>query len=365
MNLYVHVPFCVSKCRYCAFHSETGATREALAAFPARVARELALRAPDIRPTTLYFGGGTPSILGADGLRALAAALPAPAAGGEFTVELNPANVNAVLAASLRAAGVTRVSLGAQAFDDATLRFLDRRHTVADTLAAASALRHARIDNLSIDLIAAIPGHGGACFRRSLEQAIALEPHHLSVYALTVEDGTPLAADVRARRVTMPSDDETLDALAEAEEVLVRAGYRHYEISNYALPGFECRHNLAVWHGEDYLGLGPAAASRQGLVRRTNTPDASAWAATLDTGLLPPADEEALTPEEDEHERFITGLRLTTGIRPDPSTTTGRARQAVCERLARLGLLAALSDGTYTLTSRGREVTDAVSREFA
>ena len=364
MNLYVHVPFCVSKCRYCAFHSETGASAEALAAFPRLIGREGALRAPGARPTTLYLGGGTPSSLGPDGLRALAAALPALADGAEFTVELNPADVDAPLAEALRAAGVTRASLGAQTFDPAALCFLGRRHTVADTLAAASALRHAGFDNVSLDLIAAVPGCCGASFRRSLEQAIALEPRHLSVYALTVEEGTPLAADVRAGRVKMPADDETLDALAEAEAALARAGYARYEISNYALPGFECRHNLAVWHGEDYIGLGPAAASRQGLARRTNAPDFAAWSAALAAGRLPPADEEALSPEEDEHERFITGFRLAAGQRPDPATAPGRARLAVCERLEHLGLLAALPGGAYALTPRGREVADAVMAEL-
>ena len=364
MNLYVHVPFCVSKCRYCAFHSETGAAAASVAAFPGLIARELALRAPGTPPTTLYVGGGTPSILGADGFRALAASLPDPAPGAEFTVELNPADVDASFADALRAAGVTRASLGAQAFDDVALRFLGRRHTAADTLAAVSTLRHAGFDNVSLDLIAAVPGFEGASFRRSLERAVALEPRHLSVYALTVEEGTPLAADVRAGRVTMPSDDATLDALAEAEAVLARAGYRRYEISNYALPGFECRHNLAVWQGEDYVGLGPAAASRQGLVRRTNRPDSAVWAAALAAGLPPPADQEALSPEEDEHERFITGLRLAAGVRPDSATELGRARLAVCERLERLGLLAHLPADAYSLTSRGREVADAVMAEF-
>ncbi len=364
MNLYVHVPFCASKCRYCAFHSQTGAPAGALAAFPDLVARELAIRAPGARPTTLYVGGGTPSLLGPDGLRALAAVLPAPEPGAEFTVELNPGDVDALLADALRAAGATRASLGVQSFDDRALRFLGRRHDAAQAVAAASALRHAGFDNLSLDLIAAIPGFDDASFHRSLEQAIALAPRHISVYALTVEEGTPLAADVRAGRVEMPSDDATLDALAEAEATLARAGYARYEISNYALPGFECRHNLAVWHGEDYAGLGPAAASRQGLVRRTNAPDFATWASALRAGLPPPAEEEALTPEADARERFVTGFRLAAGQRPDPATAIGRARLAICEKLARLGLLARLDDGAYALTARGREVADGVMAEF-
>ncbi|MGI5869475.1 MAG: radical SAM family heme chaperone HemW [Kiritimatiellia bacterium] len=373
MNLYVHVPFCVSKCRYCGFHSQTGASASAFAAFPGLVARELALRAPSRAPSrppvggalrTLYVGGGTPSILGADGLRALAAALPARTAETEFTVEANPADVTAALADALGAVGVTRVSLGAQAFDADALRFLGRRHTPGDTVAAVSALRHAGIDNLSLDLIAAIPGVAGADFRRSVEQAVALEPRHVSVYALTVEDGTRLAADVAAGRVQMPSDDAALDALAVAEGVLARAGYRRYEISNYALPGFECRHNLAVWQGEDYVGLGPAASSRQGLTRRTNRPDLAAWAAAIEAGQAPPADVETLSPEADEHERFVTRFRLASGHCPDPATARGRARLAVCERLERLGVLARLATGAYALTPRGREVADAVMAEF-
>ena len=361
-NLYVHVPFCVSKCRYCAFASEAGAGAEDLRDFVRLLPRELALRGvADDRPATIYLGGGTPSILGPEGLAALLGALPSPAPGAEVSVEVNPGDATPALAATLRAAGVTRVSVGAQSFSDRALAWLGRRHDAARIREAFASFRAAGIPSISLDLIAAIPGAPPGEFTASLREAIALAPDHASVYPLSVEPGTPLA---RAG-VAPPSGEEALAAVDEAEAALAPAGYARYEISNYARPGSECRHNLAVWRGEDYTGVGPAAHSREGFARRANAPSFAAWRAALEAGRLPPAEVEELSPDADDSERFATRVRLARWRGPDPAAPSGRRRLAALAALAREGLAAPLGGGDWTLTARGREVADSVMAELA
>lgn len=361
-NLYVHVPFCAGKCRYCAFYSEGRSAPADAADYLRLLPRELALRGlAGARPDTVYAGGGTPSLLGPDGLRALFAALPRPAPGAEVTVELNPADVTPDLARALRDCGVTRASVGAQSFDPATLAWLGRRHGPDATAAAIRALRAAGIPSLSLDLIAAVPGSPPAALSASLRAAVALAPDHVSVYPLSVEPGTPLA---RAG-VAPPADDAALAAVAAAETFLAGEGYVRYELSNYARPGAECRHNLAVWRGEDYSGAGPAACSREGLSRRANAPDLAAWRGALEAGRLPPAEVETLSPEEDDAERFVLRVRLARWRGPDPATPAGARRAAALAGLERNGLVRALGGGDWTLTPRGREVADAVMAELA
>ena len=362
MNLYVHVPFCASKCRYCAFYSAPAPSRADVSDWLRLLPRELALRGlAGARPDTVYAGGGTPSLLGADGLRALFAALPRPAAGAELSVELNPADVTPDLARALRDCGVSRASLGAQSFDPATLAWLGRRHGPDAVRAAARALRDAGVPSLSLDLIAAIPGEDPAAFARSLREAVALGPDHVSVYPLSVEPGTPLA---RAGVAPAP-DDAALAAVAEAESFLAAEGYARYELSNYARPGAECRHNLAVWRGEDYSGIGPAAHSREGLSRRANAPDFAAWRDALEAGRLPPAAVETLAPGDDEAERFALRVRLARWRGPDPATPAGARRAAALAGLARNGLVRARGGGDWTLTPRGREIADSVMAALA
>jgi oxygen-independent coproporphyrinogen-3 oxidase len=339
-----------------------------IAGYPRLLARELVLRGHaggDARlDTTIYIGGGTPSLLGPEGIVALFSALPPVAESAEVTMEVNPGDVTPALASAMRRCGVTRVSIGAQSFDNATLAFLGRRHTAEETDAAVSTLRLAGFTEISLDLIAAIPGTSPQAFRTSLEHAVALGPKHLSVYPLSLEEGTCFSREVAAGRLRPPTDDESLDSVAVAESILRQAGYGRYEISNYAWPGFECRHNLAVWRGEDYIGIGPAAASREGLNRRTNLPDLAVWMESIASGKLPPASLDILSPEDDERERFTTGLRLAAGRCSVPATDIGRERLAIFLRLEKLGLMERLATGAYALTPRGREVADAICGEF-
>ena len=366
-SLYIHVPWCRSKCRYCAFYSD--ATEPQTEIFAAAVAAEVRVRAPEgFAPTAVYVGGGTPSLLGTAGVSALCRALRDAAdlsAVREWTFEANPDSADPDTLTAMLAGGATRLSIGAQSFDDTTLRFLSRPHDAAAIRRAVDDARAAGFDSVGLDLIAGIPSLSPEAWRRTLDEALALAPDHVSVYALTVEPGTPLSADVAAGRVNMPPDDAVMDALAEAENVLGAAGLARYEISNYALPGRECLYNLSVWRGEDYLGVGPSASSRLGLARRTNAADTAAWLAAGE------GTDSTLSPREDRMERFLTGLRLAEGADPARAAPEDAARmEPVFRRLTMQGFVesvpnvAADAPTRWRLTARGREVADAVALEM-
>jgi len=374
-NLYVHVPYCEGKCLYCGFYSAPGTPdeRRAYAGLPGLELERLLADGVAVVPETVYVGGGSPSALGPDGLRRLADGLRRriPFEGvAEWTVEVSPPAVSDALLAALREIGVNRVSMGAQCFDDGVLRAIGRRHGAAEAEAAARRIRAAGFANSGLDLMAGLPGMDERAWRETLARAVALEPAHVSVYALTVEPGTGLARQA-ARGVALPGEAEQLEALAAAEAALTDAGLERYEISNYARPGFACRHNLACWRGEDYLGLGPSAASRLGLTRRACAADAAACRAALLAGGQPPATVETLSPEEDAAERFLFTLRLAEGGCPRLHAArwpAARTRVAFWERrldaLARAGITEAIRPGCWRLTARGREVADAVSRDL-
>lgn len=375
-HLYVHVPFCDGKCRYCGFYSGVAdaAMRQEYAALPGREWQVVAGGAYGAEPRTIYFGGGTPAMLGGAGLQALVAGLRAQAslaAVEEWTVELNPASVTPALVRTLRALGVNRVSIGAQGLDDAVLRFLGRRHTAQEVRTAVAVAREAGFVNIGVDLIAAVPGVSREAWQQTLAAVVALELPHLSVYALSVEADTPLAQAVADGEVVVPEEEEQLVALAMAEEVLGAAGLARYEISNYARPGYECQHNLACWRGDDYLGLGPSAASRAGLRRWTNQADLAGYQRNLAAEQLPPREAEQVAPEADAVERFVFGVRLAEGV--DPVSFAGRypaAQPRVAQwlltlaRLAGQGVLVRTAAGGWRLTAHGREVADAVVAEL-
>lgn len=384
MALYFHVPFCLSKCAYCALCSKAVAKESVPANFADSAAREFDMRVPEEmrwRPLrSIYFGGGTPAMLGADGLERLARALEevGAAADGEteWTVEFNPSPLlsDSTLLRRVRAMGANRASFGVQSFDEAVLSACGRIHTAADARAAVAAAKGAGFDNVGIDLIAGLPCDDLAKWRLSLESVVSLGVQHVSVYSLIVEPGTPLARAAADGTFTPCGDEELLDRLTVAEDMLVAAGFRRYEISNYALPGFECRHNLGCWRGDDYLGIGPGASSRIGLTRRTNAPDATAWRAALASGTLPVAEnEETLSGADDAEERFVFGLRMAEGVAPRIFAERHPAAAQMVSRwektlagLVATGIAAEVSPGRWALTARGREVADsAIERLLA
>lgn len=375
-GLYVHIPFCDGKCDYCAFYSVSG--RDAATdAYLAALEAELVLRLrgqPRPVPRTIYIGGGTPTLLQASQLARLARMLARHLdlrRLEEWTVEANPGTLDAARLKVLKEAGVTRISLGVQAFDDATLRRLGRRHTVAQVHDAVLAIRAAGFVNWSLDLIACVPGVTARQWADTVRTAVALEPRHVSVYALTSEEGSRLAGQVSLGKVALLDDEAQLARLLAAERVLRAAGFGRYEISNYARPGFECRHNLDCWRGASYLGLGCAASSFVDHMRRTNAPDIDAYLAAYRAGVPPPGEEERLSPETEAVERLIFGLRMAEGVALPavPAAAGGggaglAARWAAAlERLRRDGLVRRRGVNWF-LTARGRDLADYVAVEL-
>lgn len=309
-GLYIHVPFCRSKCGYCDFYSVPGAGEAMFDRWLAALEREASFYL-GFRADTLFIGGGTPSVLPPDRLRRLLELARSFAAGGTFaesTIEINPGSLDAGKAEAMAAGGLNRASLGMQSD---SLRVLETlRREPGDAAAAVRTLRGAGFSNISLDLMTGVPSQTEEEVRSALRSALALGPEHISVYPLEVHGGTPLGA------AGVPEDpDGAESAWRLLSEGLEAAGYRRYEISNFARPGGECRHNLNYWRGGDYLGLGPAAASHFSGLRYASAPDLEAYCSALEDGRQPPRSSlETLSPRQRAGERVMLGLRLAEGI---------------------------------------------------
>ena len=333
-HLYIHVPFCQRRCSYCDFSI---AVRKRIPAteYVDAVLREFRLLGgtdPGRQPggsggealETVYFGGGTPSLLPPDAISALLTSLRdafhvTPSRDDvEVTLEANPEDVTRESATAWRRAGVNRVSLGAQSFDDRVLRWMHRSHDGARIGDAVRALRAGGIENVSLDLIFALPTELQRDWERDLDQALALLPSHLSLYGLTVEERTPLARWISRGATSTPDDERYAEEYLLAHLRLAACGYRFYEVSNACRDGFRSRHNSAYWSGRAYLGLGPAAHSFDGRARRWNTPAWEDYRQALAAGQSPLQSEEVLTDEQRELERLYLALRTDQGLTPTP-----------------------------------------------
>ena len=371
LALYVHWPFCVSKCPYCDFNSHVRDSvdqEEWRAALLADLAHEAALL-PGRKLTSIFFGGGTPSLMEPATVAAvIEAATKAWTAsdGLEVTLEANPNSAEAARFADLARAGVNRISLGLQSFEEAKLKFLGRAHGADEGLRALEAAQSA-VDRVSFDLIYALPGDDEEGWHRDLDRALSLGTDHLSLYELTIEPGTRFASDV-AKHVFEPLDAETAARLYEVtQEVTAARGVPAYEISNHARPGAESRHNLTYWRYDDYAGIGPGAHGRrtgQRTVRHKKPENFLKAVARNGHGIV---EEERLTAEEGAHEALVMGLRLTEGI--DVAALARRFDRAIVDEaaVARLeghGLL--WSEGTRIgTTEAGRLLLDSILAEVA
>ncbi len=319
-HLYVHVPFCARRCSYCDFSIAVRRTVPA-ATFAAAVASELDLRFPPStipwRAETLYFGGGTPSHLGAAGVERLMDVMRARVAldeGAEVTLEANPEDVTLDAARAWRRAGISRVSLGAQSFDDRVLAWMHRNHDAATTTAAFHALREAGFGDLSLDLIFSVPEALERDWSRDLDAALALAPEHLSLYGLTIEPHTPLARWAERREVTEAPEERYADEFMRAHREASAAGFAHYEVSNFGRGGFRGRHNSAYWRAVPYAGLGPSAHEFDGATRRWNVAPYAEWQRELAAGRDPMEDNELLNSSETVTEGVYLGLRTDAGL---------------------------------------------------
>lgn len=311
-GLYIHIPFCRSKCYYCDFNSF--ANFEALFAdYAAALIQEMDQAGP-AKVETIYIGGGTPTVLPLVYLEQILAGTRTAFdvdAEAEISIEANPGTVDASLLAGLRRLGFNRLSLGMQSFDDGELRLLGRIHTAAEGIEAFHAIRRAGFDNVGLDLIYGLPDQSQASWRASLERALTLGPEHLSLYALSVEEGTPLAERIAQGKVPAPDPDLAAEMYELSQETLVAAGYIHYEISNWARRSvFRCRHNLIYWRNQFYLGIGAGAHSWAGGRRWANASPPAEYTARVLRGESPIAAEERIPPDLEISETMIMGLRL-------------------------------------------------------
>jgi len=321
LRLYIHVPFCSRRCSYCDF--SIAVRREVpVGEFVAAVAREIEVRAvPAQELDSVYMGGGTPSKLGAEGVRRLLDTVRGRftlAANAEVTLETNPEDVSADAVRAWADSGVNRVSLGVQSFDDRVLVWMHRTHTAADIGRAVRVLREGGINDLSLDLIFALPESLGRDWQRDLGEGLSFCPEHLSVYGLTVEPATPLGRWTARGAVSEAPEERWALEFEEAHRALTAAGYSHYEVSSYAREGFRSRHNAAYWSKEAYVGLGPSAHGFDGLVRRWNRRAYAAWLAELNEGRDPVEGSETLDPEQRLAESVYLGLRTDAGLALDP-----------------------------------------------
>lgn len=371
ISLYVHVPFCVSRCGYCDFNTYTaselagGVNQES---FHEILNQEVAFAARTLdQPTvsTIFFGGGTPTLIGAAALNNTLEFI-----GNKFsisdtveiTTEANPDSVDAKMFAELKAGGFNRISIGMQSASTNVLKILQRTHTPGASEQAARLAREAGFDHVNMDLIYGTPGETDADVRASVTAAVDSGVDHISAYSLIVEDGTALARQVQSGELPAPDEDLSADRFEIIDQMLEDAGMQWYEISNWALPGGQGQHNQSYWNGSDWWGIGPGAHSHLSGTRWWNHKHPSTYARALETG-SPQAGQEVLTAEQRHVETVMLGLRTRAGVALDSLTHAERGR---CPDLAARGLLdtGALALGVVRVSDHGRLVADSVIREL-
>jgi len=321
-GVYVQVPFCQTKCTYCNFHTGV-VSRERYRPYAEAICREIEIAAPDPSFTadTIYFGGGTPSLIDHVDLSNILAALRGhcDVRSPEVTLEADPETITREKAAAWLDARFNRVSLGVQSFADEELKSSGRIHRRADIFSAVNSLRASGFRNISMDLIAGLPHQSHATWEDSVSQLLTLRPEHVSIYMLEIDEGSrlgreSLAGGSRYSAGKIPPDDAIAEFYESACARLAEAGYEHYEISNWALSGFRSRHNLKYWRREPYLGLGAGAHSFDGSQRWANAHDSAQYVATIEKGTLPREQVEAITREQALDEELFLGLRQLEGI---------------------------------------------------
>ena len=391
IGIYIHIPFCVKKCLYCDFTSFTpGAIPED--EYIRALIKEMKSRkgeGQDNVVETIYFGGGTPSLFSPKSIETILSAIskknkiasphptPLPAGEREITLEVNPGTINMGKLKGYRDAGVNRLSIGVQSLNDGILTTLGRIHNRQQALGAYEDAREAGFDNIGIDLIHSIPGESLSDWKRELKEVVLLGPEHISAYSLTIEEGTPFHCQLQKGLLPLPTEETQVDMLLTTEEVLGKAGYEHYEVSNYALPGFRSRHNQIYWKGGEYLGLGLSAhsySSGQGSgvggqrIRTANSSNLEEYFRLINEKGNAVIEEEVLTKEKAMGEAVFLGLRMLEGIdltefeKRFGVTIEATYPDAVIE-LTEKGLLE-ITQGHLKLTKQGLLLLNDVSLRF-
>ena len=370
-GIYVHIPFCKQRCNYCAFYSTT--LYNIREDYTAAVCRELGMRrnyAGGESIGTIYLGGGTPSTLSIAQLEAICNAIYSHytiSESPEITIECNPDDLTPDFLQQLRLLPFNRISMGVQSFNDARLRQLGRRHTAEKARRAVANAREAGYSNISIDLMFALPGSTSGEWQHDLNSAIELKPEHLSAYNLMYEEGTPLYRALSEGKIAELSEEENVEQFQMLIESMKAAGYRHYEISNFALPGKESRHNSSYWNDTPYIGCGAAAHSYNGCEREWNISDIKAYINGIESGCRN-FEIEHLTEEERYNDTILTRLRTADGlplawIREKFSSKLNSFMAENARKQIALGNLKE-ANGALSLTEKGIFISDAVIREL-
>ena len=351
-GLYIHIPFCVRKCSYCTFYSVAAPGHEIQSRFFAALWNELQTLPPDFSPKTIFIGGGTPAAVEFDLLRDFLAGLKRfhPV---EFSCEVNPCTVNTAKLELLRNSGVNRISIGVQSFSAGNLKLLGRIHSAAEAAAAVRMARAAGFQNISIDLMFGIPAQTIKLLDSDLDRALTLSPDHISIYNLIYEPDTPLTAKNPERL----GEDLEAEMYQHIRQRLTGEGFLHYEISNFAKPGFECRHNLLYWNGGEYIGCGPAAHSHWNNIRYANISDLNDYC----TSGARREFEEKLTPENKARETFVMSLRQISGAGIPPELIEPLA--PALQKLESTGLIE-ISGDHVRLTESALFISNSVFAEL-
>ena len=370
-GIYIHVPFCKQRCTYCAFYSTT--LYNIRERYVEALCKELVMRkeyAGCKTIETIYLGGGTPSTLSMEQLKRICDTIyatyrisPSP----EVTIECNPDDLTPEFLAQLKKLPFNRISMGVQSFNDSQLKRLGRRHNADKARQAVHNARQAGYRNISIDLIFALPGSTITDWEHDLDSAIALRPNHLSAYNLTYEEGTPMHRALERGDFTELSEEENIEQFQMLIAKLKEAGYRHYEISNFALPGSESHHNSSYWNDTPYIGCGAAAHSYDGMSRQWNIADIQEYINGIESG-TPCFEIEQLTEEERYNDTILTRLRTTDGLplawmKEKFCDKLNRHMQRAAEKEIALGNLKE-ENGSLSLTEKGIFISDAVIREL-
>lgn len=366
-GIYIHIPFCRKACHYCNFHFSTSLGRAD--SMVEAISTEIILRAHEMKEDiqTIYFGGGTPSILEPETINKMLQAIKAQYAVSndpEITLEANPDDITAEKAQAWKQMGINRFSIGVQSFADENLLWMNRAHDGRQSIACIHTIREAGFENFSIDLIYGTPGQTQQGWIKDLEKAIELKIPHLSCYALTVEEGTALHHMIgsgKKEKISADEQAERFDALVQLSSL---AGYSHYEISNLALPGKESKHNSAYWEGKPYLGFGPSAHSFSGIKRSWNIADNLKYIQSIETGILP-SEEETLREIDQLNEYIMTSLRSIKGMQKDIITARwGNDKMQIIsteiDQFIQSGKIIA-TDRAWLLSGEGRFFADGIA----
>ncbi len=316
-GLYIHVPLCMSRCRYCDFYKMTPNEWDNLSLYLESLAVELGRLPKGFAPDTVFIGWGTPTALPAERYAAMLDAIRRNINLSqviEFTSEANPGTLTDEKLAAMKAGGINRVSIGVQSFNQRALKLLGRIHSADQAVEGFQMLREAGFDNVNIDLIQSIPGMTPDEVLDDARKVVELGPEHISYYNLIYEPGTPMTRDRDEGKISPPGDDDEADNYYAVKALLEKAGYNHYEISNFSRPGKECRHNVLYWQGGEYFGCGPSSHSHWNGKRFGNVADLPAWCERMKNGIRPFDEVEELSPEDKARETLVMWLRMTDGI---------------------------------------------------